>query len=51
MVDQVLAIGVAFLVGFALGLWAHERISRPVMEDHDRLLRREARAMLRGARE
>lgn len=48
MLETLVGFGVAFLVGFALGLKVHERISRPVMDDYDRLLRREARDMIRG---
>lgn len=50
MSESVVVVGVALLVGFALGFKLHEVIARPVMADYGRLLRREARDMIRGAR-
>jgi hypothetical protein len=47
MFEMALAVGMAFLLGLALGFKLHERIAQPVMADYDRLLRREARDMIR----
>jgi uncharacterized protein YneF (UPF0154 family) len=49
MFETVLTIGVALLVGFALGFKVHEVIVRSLLADYERLQRREARDLLRGA--
>lgn len=48
MLETVIAVGVAFLVGLVLGFKLNEGLSQPVMDDYERLLRREARDMIRG---